>query len=260
MKMNLPVHGNHREREILNELRSQGGSCRIQVLAKQLGVSEETIRRNVKNLASTGVVRKVHGGVHLNESHIELPLNSRMTENPDAKRVIGAAMADLIMPGDTLFLDIGSTTAYIASSLVDHHDLFVVTNSVTVAQTLVGRNNNRLFLAGGELRTHDTGAFGPEALEFVRQFNLQYAVLSVAAINVATGFMVHDMREAIFSRQIIEHAKIKVIAADSAKFGKSAPIILKETSTFDILVTDKAPPKNIRRILEENDVDLIVGD
>ena len=241
-------------------MRSQGGSCRIQVLATQLGVSEETIRRNVKNLVKTGVVRKVHGGVHLNESHIELPFNSRIAENPGAKRVIGSAMAKLINSGDTLFLDIGSTTAYIANSLVNHHDLFVVTNSVTVAQTLVGQNNNRLFLAGGELRTHDAGAFGPEALEFVRQFNVQYAVLSVAAINAAAGFMVHDMREAIFSREIIEHAKIKVVAADSAKFGKSAPIILKEPSAFDILVTDRTPPKNILQILEENDVDLIVGD
>ena len=258
--MNTPVHGNHREREILDELRTQGGSCRIQVLATRLGVSEETIRRNVKNLVKSEIVRKVHGGVHLNESHIELSFNRRMAENPDAKRTIGAAMAKLIDSGDTLFLDIGSTTAFIAKSLSSHNDLFVVTNSVTVAQTLVGQNNNRMFLAGGELRTHDAGAFGPEALEFVRQFNVQYAVLSVAAINAAAGFMVHDMREAIFSREIIEHAKVRVVAADSAKFGKSAPIILKEPSAFDLLVTDKTPPKNILQFLEENDIDLIVGD
>ena len=257
--MNAPVHGNHREREILDELRSLGGSCRIQVLATRLGVSEETIRRNVKNLVKSEIVRKVHGGVHLSESHIELPFNRRMTENPDAKRTISTAMANLINSGDTLFLDVGSTTAFIANGLSNHNDLFVVTNSVTVAQSLVGKNNNRIFLAGGELRTHYAGAFGPEALEFVRQFNVQYAVLSVAAINAAAGFMIHDMREAIFSREIIEHAKVRVVVADSDKFGKSAPIILTEPSTIDLLVTDKTPPRNILQLLDENDIDLIVG-
>ncbi len=250
-------HSNHREREILEELRRQGGSCRVQILAEQLGVSEETIRRNVKHLAESGIVRKVHGGVHLNESHIEQSFNQRLHENQSSKQAVAAKVADIIEPGDTLFLDIGSTTAYIAQSLKSHRDLFIVTNSIAVAQTLATRNNNRVFLAGGELRAHDAGAFGPEALDFVRQFNVQYAVLSTAAINAETGFMVQDIREAIFSRAIAARARARIVAADSAKFGKTAPIVLDEPGSFDMVVTDKKPPENIVKFLQTNDIDLI---
>ncbi len=253
-------HSNHREREILEELRQHGGSCRIQVLADKLGVSEETIRRNVKLLAKSGVVSKVHGGVHLSESHIEPPFNQRMVENPSAKRAVAEKMADIIKSGDTLFLDIGSTTAFIADSLKKHRDLFIVTNSITVAQTLATRNNNRVFLAGGELRAHDAGAFGPEALDFVRQFNVQYAILSVAAINAESGFMVQDIREAIFSRKIASRARVRIVAADSAKFDKTAPIVLDSPTEFDILVSDFPPPSDIDEMLKMHDIDLLLSD
>jgi DeoR family glycerol-3-phosphate regulon repressor len=252
-------HSNHREREVLEALRHLGGSCRIQVLAKHLNVSEETIRRSVKSLSTSGVVRKVHGGVHLNESHIEPPFTQRLVENEPAKRAIAEKMADIVKPGDTLFLDIGSTTAHIAKSLTKHHDLFIVTNSITVAQTLATKKNNRIFLAGGELRAHDAGAFGPEALDFVSQFNVQYAVLSVAAINAECGFMVQDIREAAFSRAISARSRITIVAADSNKFGKSAPIVLNAPAAFEVLVTEQKPPQKIREMLSYNDIDLVLS-
>jgi len=252
-------HGNHREREVLEALRYLGGSCRIQVLAKHLNVSEETIRRSVKSLSVSGVVRKVHGGVHLNESHIEPSFTQRFVKNESAKHSIAEKMADIVKSGDTLFLDIGSTTAHIAKSLTRHRDLFIVTNSITVAQTLATIKNNRVFLAGGELRAHDAGAFGPEALEFVSQFNVQYAVLSVAAINAECGFMVQDIREAAFSRAISARSRLTIVAADSAKFGKSSPIVLDTPSAFDVLVTEQNPPQNIRDMLHDSDVDLVLS-
>lgn len=253
-------HTNHREREILEVLRLSGGSCRIHVLAERLQVSEETIRRNVKTLAGSGAVRKVHGGVYLADGHIEQPFNTRLSENAIEKRAIAARVATIIHSGDTLFLDIGSTTAHIATALQNHRDLFIVSNSMAVAQSLATRNDNRVFLAGGELRAHDGGAFGKEALEYVRQFNVQYAVLSVAAINASAGFMLHDIEEAEFSREISSRAKIRIVAADSAKFNNSAPIILSHPSEFDMLVTDKQPPENICKMLEDNEVELILTD
>lgn len=252
-------HSNHREREVLEALRHLGGSCRIQALAKHLNVSEETIRRSVKSLSVSGVVRKVHGGVHLNESHIEPSFTQRLVKNELAKNTIAEKMADIVKSGDTLFLDIGSTTAHIAKSLTKHRDLFIVTNSITVAQTLATIKNNRVFLAGGELRAHDAAAFGSEALDFVSQFNVQYAVLSVAAINAECGFMVQDIREAAFSRAISARSRITIVAADSAKFGKSAPIVLDTPSAFDVLVTDQSPPPKIHNMLNKNDIELVIS-
>src|SRR3546814_3810580 len=85
---------------------------------------------------------------------------------------------------------------------------------------LATRNNNRVFMAGGELRAHDAGAFGRAAITFVRQFSVQHAVLSAAAIDAETGFMLFDLQEAEFSREIIQRAERSIMVADSPKFGR----------------------------------------
>ncbi|MHA1189110.1 MAG: DeoR/GlpR family DNA-binding transcription regulator [Alphaproteobacteria bacterium] len=251
--------GTFRAQEILHEVKIAGGAARIQFLAGRLGVSEETIRRNVKSLEADGKLRKVHGGVHLDENQIEQPFRQRMDDNPGAKRRIAAKVAEMIRDGDSLFLDIGSTTAFIALALRRHRDLFVVTNSVGVANNLAARNNNRVFMAGGELRGHDAGAFGVEAVSFVRRFSVRYAVLSVGAIDAKDGFMLHNMQEAELTRAILDQAQIRVVAADSAKFARRAPIVVAEPALFDVLVTEAAPPPDVAQMLASHDVDVVLA-
>lgn len=253
------MHSTQREMAILDELKVSG-SCRIQDLARRLEVSEETIRRNVKKLAGRGLVRKVHGGVYLPDTIQEAPFAQRMDENPDAKRLIAGQLARMIKNGDSLILDIGSTTAYVARALRGHHDLFVVTNSVAVAQMLATRNNNRVFMAGGELRAHDAGAFGREAIAFVRQFSVQYAVLSAAAIDAENGFMLFDLQEAEFSREIIQRSEKSIVAADATKFGRRAPVRVDDPGVVDTLVTDAAPPDDLAAYLAEAGVKVVVAE
>lgn len=250
---------NHREREILDALRLAGGSGRIPFLARQLQVSEETIRRNIRALERDGLVTKVHGGVHLKDTAGEQPLHFRMGENPEAKRAIAARVATLIADGDSLFLDIGSTTAFIAVALQKHRDLFVVTNSVAVAHTLAGRNGNRVFLAGGELRAHDGGAFGADALAFIRRFTVRHAVLSTTAVNAQAGFMLADMEEADLSRVAGDCAEQRIVVADSGKFGRSAPIVPAPPDRYDMLVTNQPPPVDIAAMLHIHAIKLVLA-
>lgn len=170
---------NQREEEIMQEIRSAGGSCRISYLGTRLNVSNETIRRNIKTLEEAGVVRKVHGGVRLVEQITEAPLDTRMDKNSKTKELIAAAVAETINDGDSIFLDIGSTTAYIAMALRQHHNLYIVTNSVFVANTLATRNNNRVFQSGVDLRQHDGGSFGAQAIDFIKNStpNLRLSLL-----------------------------------------------------------------------------------
>jgi len=248
----------HRESEILDALKV-AGSCRILELAQRLGVTEETIRRNVKKLAAQGLVRKLHGGVELAEPVQEPSFAHRMGENPAAKMRVAQALAGLIRNGESIILDIGSTTAFVARALRAHRNLMVVTNSLAVAQTLACRNNNRVFLAGGELRSHDAGAFGREAHDYIRQFRVDYAVLSAAAINAREGFLLFDMQEAEFSRAVIERAARSIVAADATKFGRAAPIRLTDPEQIDTLVTDAPPPRDIADMLARAGVRTMVA-
>ena len=252
------MHATQRQLAILELLRLQG-SYRIGELASRLDVSEETIRRNVRQMAAQGLVRKVHGGVHMPEMLREPTFQQRMNEQRAAKERIAGQVAAMIDDGDSVILDIGSTTAYVAQALKNHRDLYVVTNSVAVAQILAPRNGNRVFLAGGELRAHDVGAFGVEAHAFVRQFGVRHAVLSVAAIDGIAGFMLHDMQEAAFSRMIMEQAERVIVAADSTKFDRRAPVRLIEPNAVDYVVTDAPPPRSVADLLEAAGVEIVLA-
>ena len=236
----------HRQREIVRELERAGGLMRIGPLARALGVSEQTVRRNVRRLAEDGIVEVMHGGARLLEREQESDFRHRMLEHPEAKRRIARHVAGMIDDGASLFLDIGSTTAYIADALRDHRRLLVATNSVHVAYRLAMRNGNRVFIAGGELRAHDGGVFGADAMDFAANFRTDCAILSAAAIDPDSGFMLFDLQEAQFSRRIMNRASVRIVAADSSKFGREAPVSVGDPSLVDHLVCERDPPPAIR--------------
>ncbi|MCU0826961.1 MAG: DeoR/GlpR family DNA-binding transcription regulator [Tabrizicola sp.] len=250
-------HSRH-DKDILDHL-GRTGSARIEELARNLSVSAETVRRAIRRLEQAGAVTRVHGGVNLRGWGLEPSFVQRMAVNPDRKRRVAARLAGLIPDGASLFLDVGSTTAYVAQALRNHRDLLVVTNSLPVAQTLAGRGENRVFMAGGELRPHDGGVFGADALAFVRQFRVQHAILSAAAIDGKAGFMLADLQEAEFSRAIIDCAEAATIAADGSKFGTVAPVCIAQPKAFRRLVTDAAPPDDLAGLLRDAEVDVILA-
>lgn len=244
-----------RERTIL-ELLQEDGQARVEALAARLQVTDETIRRALKRLEAQGLVTRVHGGALLKDWGPEANFAQRMVQNPAAKRRIAEVTAGIIPDGASVFLDVGSTTAYVAQALRGRRDLLVVTNSLPVAQALTGINGNRIFMAGGELRSHDGGAFGAEALTFVQQFRCSHAILSAAAIDAPSGFLLQDLREAEFSRAMLARAETRIVAADAAKFQRSAPIAIAPPTRFTDLVTDQPPPDATARMLSDAGVTL----
>lgn len=238
---------------------TKAGSARILDLAAALRVTDETIRRAVVRLEAQGAVTRVHGGVQVRDWASEPGFALRYALNPGAKRAIANRTAALIPDGASLFLDVGSTTAYVAQALRARRELLVVTNSLSVAQALTGINGTRVFMAGGELRAHDGGAFGAEALAFVRQFRVSHAILSVAAVDARSGFLLHDLRETEFSRAIIDAAEEAIVVADATKFDASAPICIAPPDRFRRLVTDAAPAPQISDYLAGHGVEVIVA-
>lgn len=249
---------NQREEEILSEIRRAGGSCRISYLGERLQVANETVRRNIRALEARGVVRKVHGGVHLRDPLDEPTLQHRMDTQADVKARLGRLVAGMIKDGSSVFLDVGSTTAYVAMALREHRNLLVVTNSIFVAQMLATRNGNKVFLAGGALRPHDGGAFGAEALDLVSRFNVEFAVFSIGAMNAEMGFMLHDFEEAGIARIAARNARVSIVVTVGDKFGKRAPVLLDHDKTIDLLVTDSRPPEEIRQMLTDQGVELVL--
>ena len=246
----------NRSAEILRLVRLHG-TCRVNDLAEQLDVSDETIRRNIKPLVKRGLVLKVHGGIMLPDRLDERPFEHRLHEKPDAKERIGECTARLINNGDSLMLDGGATTAYVARALTAHRDLQVVTNSVEIGRTLVPHGRNCVHMAGGELRPDDLATFGATAVGFVRDFHVRHAILSISAIN-EWGFMDQHACDSEFARAVIAQAERVIVVADHGKFGRDGFVKVCDLSGVDIVVTDAEPPASLAKQLASAEVDIVV--
>lgn len=248
----------NRSAEILRLVRLHG-TCRINDLAQELRVSDETIRRNIRPLVNKGLVLKVHGGIMLPDRMGELPFQNRMQEQREIKQRIATLAAEQIKDGDSLMLDGGATTAYVALALTGHQDLQIVTNSTEIGRTLATRGNNRVHMAGGELRADDLATFGATALEFVRHFHVRHAILSIAAIN-GWGFMNNHPCESEFARAVMAQAERVVVVADQAKFGRDGFVKVCNLDEVDTLVTDAEPPASLAKQLADAEVQVLVAD
>lgn len=248
----------NRSAEILRLVRLHG-SCRINDLAAELGVSDETIRRNIRPLVGRGMVLKVHGGIMLPDRAGELPFHNRMQENRAAKERIAALTAQQINSGDSLILDGGTTTSYVALALTGHRNLQVVTNSTDIARTLSPHGDSRVHLAGGELRADDGAVFGEPACDFVSRFHVRHAILSIAAVN-AWGFLNQNPCEAEFARSVMAQAERVIVVADHTKFGRDGFVKVADHHRIDLLITDTEPPASLAKRLAEADVDVQVAD
>ena len=248
-----------RQNEILASVKSRG-ACSIVELAAQLNVSDETIRRNIKPLVRQGLVEKVHGGIVINQNQQpEPPFEKRMNERVEEKMLISALVAEIINNGDSIMLDTGSTTAYVARALSNHRDLSVVTNCTEIARTLAREPSNRVHLCGGALRADDWATFGSAAIEFVRQFHVDYAVLSIGGITDAGNLMDYHLEEAEFSRAVIRQARKTIVVADHSKFGNQNFVRVCDFDEVDMLVVDRLPPAKFINALGDAGVSLING-
>lgn len=227
------------------------GDCSIAELAETLRVSDETIRRTVRPLIEEGLIEKVHGGVVLAKGDEEPPFQRRMQEHVREKTIIAELVSTLVKSGDSIMMDTGSTNAYVARALRGHDDLSVVTNCIEIARTLAPIPGNRVHITGGELRADDSAAFGPSSIEFVRQFQVRYAILSIGAITDSGDFMDFHLEEAEFSRAVISRAQQTIVVADHSKFGSRAFVRICDREQIDILVSDHRPADSLSRLLED---------
>lgn len=251
---------NHSKRhnDILRLLQ-QDGTVTISDLARKLDVSLETVRRDIRPLTESGTVVKMHGAVALPSVIGEAPFEKRMRENSAAKKAIAVATAATIRDGDSIMLDTGTTTSFLARELLGHRRLTVVTNSSDIARTLSTVNGNRVHMAGGELRSDNGAAFGISAIEFISHFTVTHAIISTGAIDAAIGVMDYDLEEAEFARAVVSCGKRTVVITDHSKFGRQGLVRVCDLAAISDLVTDKAPPRDVAAALKTAGVRVILA-
>lgn len=240
----------HRGHELLSVLARLGGSARNAQIAQVMDVSEETVRRLVKTLAKAGKVERVHGGTYLRGSQDAPIYSGALEQSPKEKACIARAVLEFVQDGMTLFINVGSTTTYVAEQLRDRKNLIVVTNSVTVVLALANHNGNRVFLAGGEILQSERGSFGSATEAYARKFSYDVAIFGADAITAEHGFLLLNPAEADLTRTVTDQAEMSIITADHRKFSARAPMVACAPEQVAWLITDARPDDTLCRALE----------
>lgn len=233
------------------------GTVTVQELSQLMGVSDQTIRRVTRPLAERGALNKVHGALVSTKSALDPPFLSRMTLNREAKIAIANTVASMIKDGDSLIIDTGSTSAFIAQMLRDRRELTVVTNSAFVASTLAMIPGNNVSMAGTQLRDHDGASFDRSAFQVVERAKVEYCVLSASMAHPENGFLVHEQCEVDMAFAMMDSAPRSIMAVDASKFqpqSRKPALRQPDLKKGDILVTDLDPPETFRAALAHLDI------
>ncbi|QWT24171.1 DeoR/GlpR family DNA-binding transcription regulator [Subtercola sp. PAMC28395] len=233
---------NSRQSEIVQFLDAEG-MLTVTELGKRFGVSEMTVRRDLVELETAGLVRRVHGGATraLGRAY-EPPFRMRQAAALGSKQAIARAAAKLIAEGDAIGLDVGSTVLEMVPEFVDIDNLTVVTASLRVANRVAElhalEHSVRLIVTGGVARAEELSLTGQSAIEFYRNIRLDKAFISVGGVSNEGGATEFNLEDAEVKRALINSSEEVVVLADSSKFGQTGFAYVADLRRVSCLITD----------------------
>jgi DeoR family fructose operon transcriptional repressor len=247
----------HQRHDNLRELIRGKGVIRIEEICRQLQVSPATVRRDLDQLEKAGTLRRVHGGAVSVESWLEEPLfDDKASLAAREKQRIAEAALQFIAPGDTIYMDGGSTVLEFARLLHDRTSLTVVTNSLRAAQELAGRGP-RLILIGGELRRLSQTMVGPLTRCILSELHLDKAFMGTIGLALKEGLTTTDPSEAYTKELVAGRARQVILLADSGKAGKVAFARAGGLEHVHAIVTDKSLDKAFAKELIKKGIKVV---
>jgi DeoR/GlpR family transcriptional regulator of sugar metabolism len=248
-----------RHKAILDFLDSKGEGG-VAELATRFDVSEMTIRRDLVLLERKGLLQRIHGGaVSSRGRSYEPPFMVRGGKNVDEKRRIAAAAAALVATGDSIILDVGTTTLEIARNLLDKRNITVITPSLHIANLLTDQPGIRLILTGGIVRNGELSLTGNLAVEAFRGFFVDKLFLGVGGIDFQAGLTEFNVEDSEVKKAMLRSAKETILVADASKFGRVAFAAIGPLGAVRRIVTDRSIDPVILARLNEERIETILA-
>jgi len=245
----------HRKQLILDTLK-RDGQVIAKAMSQQFGLSEDTIRRDLRELAEQGLLQRVHGGA-LPASPSVVDLAGRKLLATDAKTAIAKAAATLIQPKQIIILDGGTTTQELVKQLPPDFELTVVTHSPTIAVALIDHRNIDVIMLGGKLFKHSMVNVGAAAMEAISHIRADIYFMGVTGIHAELGLSTGDLEEAHIKRALCAAAAETIVMASADKINAASRYIIGPTSDVSTLVTEASVDKSILKSFESLGVSVV---
>lgn len=244
-----------RKRLILSVL-TRNGRVVAKAISEDLGLSEDTIRRDLRELAAAGLLQRVHGGA-LPASPAMGDLAARQQVATGGKARIAQTAAGMVRPGQVVFLDGGATAIQLARSLPTDLRATVVTHSPSVAAALAQHPSIEVELIGGRLFKHSMVAVGASAIEAISRVRADLFFLGVTGVHAEAGLTTGDAEEAAIKRAISRQSGETVVLASVEKLGAASPFLVLPLCGVDVLIADSEPSPELAEALAVAGVGLV---
>lgn len=245
------------EDNVLNDRQSQIvdrverlGFVTIEALAEEFRVSSQTVRREIIRLDELGLIHRFHGGAGRRGSGERLSHEVKRQRETDRKAEIGTLMASRVQDGQTIFLDVGTTAEATAQALRTRKRLTVMTPGANIAQILFDAPGIDVILTGGRVIGRDLSMGGPLAIAHVMRHRFDWAIIACSAIEDDGAVLDFDAEKIALKQAAMEVSRRQALIADSSKFTRSARLEIARLDSFDLLVTDAAPPASLSVTLD----------
>lgn len=249
----------HRRSQLLAWLKAEG-SIRVADAVERLDVSEMTVRRDLAVLEHQGVLRRIRGGAILPQGRkYEPPFALRRTVQSIAKDAIAAAAARLVHDGDSVALDVGTTTLALARHLAERNNLTVLTPSLHVARVFEESPTITVVLSGGTVRSGEGSLVGHIAARTFSELNVDRLFLGVGGVDLVRGLTEYNVEDAVVKRAMIAHATEVNVLADAHKLGRVTFAHVASLDAVHRLVTDDGAADAVLDGLDERGVDVTVA-
>lgn len=247
-----------RQKIILEKL-NLDGAVWVSKLSTELGVTEETIRRDLEKLENQEVLVRTHGGaVPINESTYELSLEKRKQTNLAAKEKLAKAAAEHIMPGDTIFLDSSTTTFYIAKEIKKLKNVTVITNSLRVINELSNVENIKTIAVGGVVSNNQSFVGHLAETSIQSDFFAMKFFFSSKGITPDAGIMESNDQECAIKKQMLANSTEKYYLCDASKIGRIGFYKLTHIKDIDYIFTEAKLDSEYLDIFNEHNVKYIL--
>jgi DeoR family glycerol-3-phosphate regulon repressor len=247
-------------RQSILDMARETGLVSVEELIARFRVTPQTIRKDLNRLCDERLLTRTHGGARLASSVENMSYEARRMLAREQKQSIGRAVAAIIPDNASLFVNIGTTTEAVAQALLQHRHLLVITNNINVASLMRPYPENKVIIASGEVRCSDGGIIGESAVDFIKQFKVDFAVIGASAIDADGALLDFDYREVKVSQAILSNARHVILVADSTKYERTAPVRIGQISQTHSFVTDHCPDAGFRRLLSSFDIRTVETD
>lgn len=234
-----------RHQYILNRL-SENYRIYITALSSELGISDDTLRRDLIELDEQGLLTKVHGGA-IAKSGIPHRFADRLNTGIAGKQEIAAKVIPLFQSGDIVMIDGGTTNLEVARLIPPHLELTVYTNSFPIVNALMNHSKLELFFLGGTVFPSSQVTVGVTVYQALQMVRPDWLVLGVCSVHPQQGLTAPDREEAMIKRLMIERAKKRIVLADSHKLNKAEDYIIASLGDVDYLVTEDCKIESIKQ-------------